>query len=276
MGVWTFNQNLNTRGHPLQSWNPDDAAMIASNLTKFASNQHYAKSTRFEALQPLLNQVVQDSERLTVLIFCDGDGKINGTPFDDAINQMFQEKKSAQKKAREPLVILLRSQLGQYVGCTVSLPPLPVNIPQFPPLPVPPPPPAPKPEEIPPTTPVIVSPPLIIIGTNVGNSLPPVPSPASASIQTNRYVPPVVPAPAVPVTNTNTPVPPTNPAVTRIIGIAPTNTPATAQNSDTASKGFLLIGAGLFGAAIALGIVVWLSSRRKVPSLITRSMNDRK
>src|SRR5271154_458562 len=75
MGVWTFGQNLRTKGFPLQSWNPDAAVNIASNLVKFVGKQSYAKSTRFEALQPTLNRVVQNSERLTVVIFCDGEGK---------------------------------------------------------------------------------------------------------------------------------------------------------------------------------------------------------
>ena len=74
------------------------AVYIASNMVKYVGEQHYAKSTHFEALQPLLNRVMQGSERLTVLIFCDGEGKISGTPYDDAINQAFQEKLAEQKK----------------------------------------------------------------------------------------------------------------------------------------------------------------------------------
>ena len=116
MGVWTFNQALQTKGFPLQNWNPDNAVSIASNLVKFVGAQHYGKSTHFEVLQPSLNRVVQNSERLTVLIFCDGEGKISGTPYDDAINQVLQEKLAEQKNARQPLVIVLRSQLGQFVG----------------------------------------------------------------------------------------------------------------------------------------------------------------
>ena len=120
MGVWTFGESLQTKGFPLQTWNPDAAVSIASNMVKYVRKQSYAKSTHFEALQPLLNRVMQGSERLTVLIFCDGEGKFSGTPYDDAINQALQDKLAEQKKARQPFVIILRSQLGQYVGCTMS------------------------------------------------------------------------------------------------------------------------------------------------------------
>ena len=72
VGVWTFDQDLHTGQFPLQYWEPENAPMIASNITKFIRKLHYSKKTDFDALQPLLNQVMQDSERLTVLIFCDG------------------------------------------------------------------------------------------------------------------------------------------------------------------------------------------------------------
>src|SRR6185369_11939661 len=57
IGVWTFGQDLQTSSFPLQTWNADDAVKIAESLTKFVGGQRYAKTARFEALQPLLNQV---------------------------------------------------------------------------------------------------------------------------------------------------------------------------------------------------------------------------
>jgi hypothetical protein len=276
MAVWTFGQDLRPGDYPLQTWNPDNAVMIASNLVKFVGSQHYAKSTRFEALQPLLNRVVQNSERLTVLIFCDGEAKFSGTPFDDGINQIFDQKQNEQKKAGQPFVIVLRSQLGQYVGCTMGLPPQPLNYPQFPPLPLPPPPPVPKVTNAPPPpAPVVVTPPLIIIGTKTDSSPPPkaitinppaAAKPAATDLQTNASAPP----PAIPMlTNPVAPV------------AMPTNTAALAATQASpppadGSKGFLIIGSALFGAAIALGLVFWLRPRPKDPSLITHSMDDRK
>ncbi len=269
IGVWTFNQELQTKGFPLQKWEPENAVAIASNIVRFVSRQSYSKTTHLEALQPLLNRVVQDSQRLTVLIFCDGDGKITGTPSDDAINQALQEKSAEQKKAREPLVILLRSQLGQYVGVTVSLPPASVNLPPFPPLPLPPPPAptvTPKPTNTPPPAPVIVGKPLIIIGKK-----PPVAVPVVVS-----NPPPVMPVP-VPVVPTNAVAPVTNPVVAKIVDLPPTNLPPAAPvNSDPGNQKFLLIGAGLIVVALVLGVFVGLRFRRKDASLISQTMNDRR
>jgi len=263
IGVWTFGQSLQPRGFPLQSWNPDAAVIIASNLVKFVGQQHYAKNTTFEVLQPSLNQVMQNSERLTVLIYSDGEGKISGTPFDDAINQLFKDKAAEQKRAGQPLVIVLRSQLGKYVGCAASLPPQPVNIPQFPPLPLPPP--APKPASTPPPAPAAVGQPLIIIGKKPPASVPPaVTNPAPVEV-------PVVVVP------TNEPAPPTNPVVLKVAGLAPTNPPPPLPESPgSGGRNSLLISAGLLGAAIALGLVFWLRPRPKDASLISRSMKERK
>jgi hypothetical protein len=262
MGVWTFNQTLQTKGFPLQNWNPENAVGIASNMVKFVGAQHYGKNTHFEVLQPSLNRVVQNSERLTVLIFCDGEGKISGTPYDDAINQILHEKLAEQKNARQPLVIVLRSQLGQFVVANIGLPPQLVSIPGFPPLPLPPPPPASTPTN-PPPAPMIVGQPLIIIGKK-----PP------ASVPLPATNPPPVVAPVIP---TNAPAPLTNPVVVKIVEPTPTNPPVVlSKSSGSGSQGSLPVVAALLGVVIAFGLIFWLRPHRKDASLITSSLNDRK
>ena len=51
VGVWTFDQDLHRGQFPLQYWMPENAPMIASNITRFVSRQHYSKKTSFDALQ---------------------------------------------------------------------------------------------------------------------------------------------------------------------------------------------------------------------------------
>jgi hypothetical protein len=273
IGVWTFDQDLRTGEFPLQNWDSDKAAKIGEAITKFIGKQHYTKTTSFGVLQPLLNRVVENSERLTVLIFCDGESTMGGTPFDDGINQALTQKQAEQKTAEEPIVILFRSQLGKYTGCTVSLPPAPANIPPFPPLPKPPLP-APKLTNAAPPVPHVVGTPIILIGKKVETNLPP---PLTNPLPTN---PPPTNPPAAPVNQTNPPAAPTtNPvaANTITIMVAPTNMPALSPEvADSGGKKNLLVGGSLLGAAAALGVVVWLRARRKDSSLITRSMNNRR
>jgi hypothetical protein len=231
IGVWTFDETPRAGEFPLQSWAPADAATLAAAINKFIGSQRYANTTRFDALMPLLKQVVQDSGRLTVLIFCDGSATITGTPYDDGINRLFQQRQAEQKKARQPFVVVLRSQLGQFTGCTVAFPPGKVDFPDSPPLPPPPaprvtnpvtrvnPPPA---TTLPPALPPSMGMPLVIIGTNVGTNWPP-PAPPSPPrpepvVQTNAapappgtpLTNPVMPAISVPATNPAAPVTPAN------------------------------------------------------------------
>ena len=125
---------------------------------------------------------MQDSERLTVLIFCDAEGEMRGTPYDTGINQILKQKQGELKSARLPFILVLRSQLGQYVGCTVNFPPSLVNFPQFPPLPPPPAPPTPVNPAPPPPVRAVETPPLIIVGTTITNHVSPAaPKPAPAN-----------------------------------------------------------------------------------------------
>jgi hypothetical protein len=281
MGVWTFDQDLRTGQFPLQRWDSSQAAMITSNIMTLVGKQHYRKTTTFDTLQPALNQVVENSQRLTVLIFCDGEAPFKGTPFDAGINSVFQEKQSAQKKARQPFVVILRSQLGQFIGCTANFPPARVNIPEFPPLPLQEPPPS-QPMNVPPSTaPAAEAPPLIIIGTKAGTNLPP-PALAETNPAALTNQPPIEP-----LKPTNSIAAPpeiseaTNSVAETNIGegtnaIAQTNSiAAPSENSDSGGH-LLAIAATCFIAACALGIFVRSRLKKPGSSLITRSMNEKK
>ncbi len=208
VGVWTFDQDLHTGQFPLQYWMPAYAPIMASNIVGFVSKQHYSKKTSYNALQPVLNQVVQGSERLTVVIFCDGNGEVHGTPYDTGINQVFQRRQSERRKDRLPIIIGLRSQLGQYVGCTVSFPPQPVNLPEFPPLPeVAQAPPVEEETPAPPSQPQSSVQSLIIVGTTITNHVSP-PQPQPKPAPTNS---PPMNATSPPASATSPPVPVTLP-----------------------------------------------------------------
>ena len=228
IGVWTFGQDLSITPFPQLRWLPEDAVTIASEINKFVGKQGFTGKTRFSALQPRLNQVIQGSGRLTVLIFSDGGDDINWTPYDPGINQVFKQRAAEQKNTRQPFVLVLRTQLGQYTGCTMNFPPGMVSIPEFPPLPAPPAPPAPTnpppptpptPTNPPPPAPEVkppMGPPLIIIGTTVHTNWPPPPPPPKPEPAAPTNVPPVTPTNIVPVAPTNPvePPPPVKPKPT--------------------------------------------------------------
>jgi hypothetical protein len=303
LGVWTFDQDLRTGQFPLQRWRPEEAATIASGINKFVIKQHYANNTRFNALQPQMNQIIQNSGRLTVLIFCDGEDEIKGTPYDASINQAFQQRQAGLKKARQPFILVLCTQFGQYAGCTMNFPPGMVSIPEFPPPPAPVSTPPPAQPSAPPPAPLVkppIGPPLIIIGTKVETNWPPAPAPApqtnvvpttpTNSVAPNNPVAPPLRANPAPAIQTNAaPAPPAIPAVpTNSMPVTtanpapiPASKPIASTNPITPSpetpgpdhKGALVIGGALLVAAGALvALAVFRSRRTGRGSLITRSM----
>jgi len=157
----------------LLAWDPKAGGELATNLVNYIYRQNYSGNTRFAVLQPILGTVIGDSERLTVIIFCDGADQIHGTPYDEGINQTLKQTYDDRKKALQPYVIVLRTQTGKYVGGTVNFPPVAANLPPFPLLPreilaaqpQPPRPPAPVVKPVP----VVATPSLIIVGKHVSS-----------------------------------------------------------------------------------------------------------
>ena len=275
IGVWTFDSKLRIGQFPLQRWSSENAATIASNINTFIQQEYHSQSTHFDAIMPSLNGLVLDSDRLTVLIFCDGNGQIQGTPFDDVINSIFKENQRAFEKAKQVFVIVLRTQFGRYVGYKVNSSAIGVNFPEFPPLPQPPQsavsvktnplPPAPRPL-------VITTPPLVIVGTNVGTNLlslttvrPAPTNPPQTTMASNQPLP-VVSASLTDIALTNA-TPPKTPEIQ-------TNTPATPKENPKPSGGGALTMAMVFMAAAGALTILMLRRSRKANhgSVITRSM----
>ena len=285
IAAWTFDRQLRPE-HLVQQWVPEEAAAISSNIIRFVAHQHYSKKTSFDALRPSLDRVVQNSDRLTVLIFCDGNDQMTGTPFDAGINRVFQQQRAERKKAEQPFILVLRSQLGNYTGCTMNSPPALVNFPGFPPLPEPP-------MELtnappPPTRPSLAAPPLIIIGTKAGTNAPP-PGPAPPPPLTTNQLPPTaaalptnvittvetnLPPPVATVTPTNEPAAPPVSLVAPVVAV-PTNAVAPASESSglNTPKALALGSAFLVLAGILTVLMLGRSRRADHGSLITRSMN---
>jgi hypothetical protein len=302
IGVWMFDRELRSGVLPPQRWSADMASDIANNIKTVLLDQSFSKTTEFSALQPRLNELVLHSERLTVLIYTDGDGQFVGTPYDTDINAVFQEKRAAMKAAKLPFVLVLRSQLGKYVGASVDLPPGAVDLPAFPPLPVPV---ATNASSAPKVLVPPVAPPLIIIGTQVGTNPPsdgsqPVqgapPSPDTIPVKptpplvtnitnvttvTNYVVVEEKPSPqaALPATTTATTAteePGTTAPPEISNSMSPTNGLTKPMPLDSTREG-LVIG-GVILLAIAGGLTTLLigrSRRRNGPSLITQTLDKK-
>ena len=297
LGIWTVGDQLQLGQFPLTTLSPERSPLLVSNLTTFLRKQRFVGTGKLEAIQPTLNRIIEDSERLTVVIFCEGTETVNWTPYDQGINNALHQAAAERKKSSQPAVLLLRTQTGKYVGATVSLPPAPVTAPPFPllareqkPIATNPPP------VVAPVVPKIIAPSLIIVGTHVStnkddltNSIVP---PPRISISPTNNTPPARSnsAPGKSETVSTTTVPPvkTNSANsdspnTAVTSSIPIIRPATTNHSSIASvtppgdglaKALTYSGGGLL--LVAAGLVIFLLRPRRAPmnSLITSSMQE--
>ncbi|HEU6449621.1 MAG TPA: hypothetical protein VFV23_14395 [Verrucomicrobiae bacterium] len=303
IGVWTFSDDVLAGKFPLQTWQANTGETIFSNITRFVADQKYHGSTHFDKLMPMIPGLVENSDRLTVVIFCDGDGHFFGTPFDLPVNGLFQQERSSAHKSAAPFLVILRSQLGKYAGCRVDVPPQ-MDVPFFPEFPPPPTPPTAPAKTNKPANVIVPppAPPLLIVGTNIYTG---------TSALTNRLQSPATKTNlpetttnSAPARNTNSTEvnstnivtitnvvvmtnivepqvpaqPPTNPIVseTTLPGEMHTDTALAEKSNSGAGKVYAIAGALCLVGAIGLGMFLLRRSRRtKSSSLITRSMNKK-
>ena len=293
VAVWTFNQQVNGK-FPTFTWSADEAARNTTNLVNFLKQQRYRTDSKLTILQAPINRVVASSRQLTIILFCDGLSDINGTPYDQGINQTFHDTQAERRKNRQPFVVVLRAQFGKIIDCTLNFPPGALNLPAFPPPP--PPPVTNNPTLIRPVataSPAVAVPDLVIVGTKVGTNL-------DALVETGPATTKPVskpPAPVMPVETATNPPPSKLPAVppptNRATLLTATNLPAVAVSTnvpvvetnvltaavtappDQQAKNLIHLGIALLVAAGLLVLILLLRPRRRPQaSLITSSMQD--
>jgi hypothetical protein len=132
LGLWTFNEELYTGMFPLQTWSPETEKKIGPEVTKHLRQQRYTKRPRLDNVMVALQQVIRDSEFITVVLVTSGQNGIKGTPFDEAINNVFRDWSKKQEEARMPLVTVLRARRGRITDYRVSVTPFPIEMPPLP------------------------------------------------------------------------------------------------------------------------------------------------
>jgi hypothetical protein len=286
LGVWTFSDKLHTGQFPLTVWEPEHAAETVSNLVAFLHRQSYSGATSLGALQPTLNNVIADSERLTIVIVCDGDGEFHWTPYDNGLNETIKNTRDERKSLAQPYVVVLRTQLGKFIGATVNFPPRPASLTAFPILP----------REaraaaasaaaaaaaVAATNVVVLKPPpvatpLIIVGTHVSTNLndvpkpPPATNPAPVAVQ-KAAVPPATNRPPVPVAATMVHPAPAASPVAPATNAAPVAPPPPAE--DHFARLLVFVAGGIIVIVVAMVFVTIRSRRAPTSSLITSSLED--
>ena len=135
LGMWTYSDKLHLGEFPLQTWTPANKSTVARNADYFLRRQKFEKKPRVAEVLPTLQELIKDSDFITVLLFNSGSGKISGTPFDKEINTSWASWASEQEKKNMPILTVLRATRGVIthhivvpVPWTWEMPPLPAEL----------------------------------------------------------------------------------------------------------------------------------------------------
>jgi hypothetical protein len=129
LGVWTFNQQLFTGRFPLQHWWTTNGPEIQNRVLGFLREQKYENLSSLDSVLPALHGLIRQSPALNVILISDGSDAIRGTPFDEAINVVFNKWSATQRKANLPLLTLLSARNGSVADFSVSPAPWPLEWP---------------------------------------------------------------------------------------------------------------------------------------------------
>lgn len=131
LGIWTFDSELHTGVFPMQIWTGSNRSYVADATAGFLSQQKPQGRARLAAVLPAMLRLIEESEVLTVLLYSEGSQPINGTPFDDFINETYKLHQGELVDARLPFATVLVGRAGKLVKCTVNSA-VGVNVPEIP------------------------------------------------------------------------------------------------------------------------------------------------
>lgn len=120
LGIWTFNDKLYADVFPPQMWAPQQRRDVANIAYRFLRDQKLAKKARTDEVVTAIRQAAGLAGTLTVFLCTDGTSPIKGTPFDDAINEIFKNHSAEMGKQKKPFVVVFVAQDGELADHAVS------------------------------------------------------------------------------------------------------------------------------------------------------------
>jgi len=120
LGVWTIGDKLNRAAYGPKMWSDASRPEIAGQVFNLVRDARSSKPANLGMAVAAVREAAQASGSLTVFLVTDGTALIQGTPFDDAINEVFRGHSAAMKKSKSPFVVVLTAQQGELVSQAIS------------------------------------------------------------------------------------------------------------------------------------------------------------
>jgi hypothetical protein len=106
----------------MQVWTKKAKNTIVSNVADFLRGHPYEKRAHLDKVLPALDQVIRNSQKVTILFVFDGNGKIQGTPFDTDINDLQKQYARDLHAAHLPFITVLVARGGAVFDYTINYP----------------------------------------------------------------------------------------------------------------------------------------------------------
>ncbi len=113
LGLWIFNEEVETRRFPTFLWAPEQSESLAERAVYLFKKEKFEKQTRMDKALAEMFKAVQSTELLTVFIISDGDEPIVGTPFDRSINAIYRQYARSLRREKKPFVTMFVAQDGE-------------------------------------------------------------------------------------------------------------------------------------------------------------------
>jgi hypothetical protein len=121
IGLWTFSDRLDT-DFPMEVWSDDKKDGIEKEVVEHVLSLQYEKRSHLDKVMPVIRQVVESSERLTIILIYDGAELNKLTPFDKDINKLHKQYAGEFRSAHAPFVTILAAHFGAVFDYTINYP----------------------------------------------------------------------------------------------------------------------------------------------------------
>lgn len=120
-GLWTFSEQLNAGRFPMQTWDSQDAMLLATTATKFLHAQKFEGKSYPAVAVAKINSVIRQARDVNVILITDGSAPVQGTLFDAVINADYESKGRERAKAKKPFVTVLLGRDGCLTNAFVRI-----------------------------------------------------------------------------------------------------------------------------------------------------------
>lgn len=118
--IWTFNESVETKGFPIIEWQPDQSLAIANYAADYLRHLEPAGNSRWRPALVAAFSAIKSLPHLTLIILTDGHRSIEGTPYDDKINEVYRKFALAFHEDSRAFITTLVGQNHQIVGAAVN------------------------------------------------------------------------------------------------------------------------------------------------------------